>query len=85
MYKGEGCSLCNYTGYRGRIPVHEILVVSKVHRQLISQKASVDEIRDLSRKTGMITLREECIKLMVNGLTTIVEVIRISYTEDSFI
>ena len=85
VYKGEGCSLCNYTGYRGRIPVHEILVVSKVHRQLISQKASVDEIRDLSRKTGMITLREECIKLMVNGLTTIDEVIRISYTQDSFI
>ncbi|NLO82819.1 MAG: Flp pilus assembly complex ATPase component TadA [Clostridiales bacterium] len=83
LYRGEGCSLCNYTGYRGRIPVHEILIISKAHRQLIAQNASADRIMDLSRKAGMITLREECIKLMLNGLTTIDEVIRISYTHDT--
>jgi type IV pilus assembly protein PilB len=82
LYKGEGCSACNYTGYKGRIPVHEILVVSKAHRQLITQKASIDEIRDLSIKMGMSTLKDECIKLMLKGLTTVDEVIRVSYTQD---
>jgi len=85
LYKGEGCSLCNYTGYRGRVPVHEILIISNSHRQLIAKNASVDEIIDLSKKAGMITLREECIKLMLKGLTTIDEVIRVSYTNDSFV
>jgi len=83
LYRGEGCSACNYTGYKGRIPAHEILMVSKQHRQMISQKAPVDEIRDLSIKMGMSTLKEECIKLVQMGVTTIEEVMRVSYSQDS--
>jgi type IV pilus assembly protein PilB len=49
---------------------------------MIAQRASIDEIRDLSIKMGMSTLKDECIKLMMKGLTTIDEVIRISYSPD---
>ena len=82
LYRGKGCSACNHTGYKGRVPVHEILVVSRQHRQLIAQKAPIDEIRDLSIKMGMSTLKEECIKLVRRGVTTIDEVIRVSYSQD---
>ncbi|MFS8500797.1 MAG: type II secretion system ATPase GspE [Caldicoprobacter sp.] len=82
LYRGKGCSACNYTGYKGRVPVHEILVVSRQHRQLIAQKAPIDEIKDLSIKMGMSTLKEECIKLVRRGVTTIDEVIRVSYSQD---
>ncbi len=82
LYRGEGCSACNYTGYKGRIPAHEILVVSRQHRQMIAQKASIDEIRDLSVEMGMSTLRDECIKLVRKGVTTIDEVIRVCYSQD---
>nr|MBO2493258.1 type II secretion system protein GspE [Clostridia bacterium] len=82
LYRGKGCSACNYTGYKGRVPVHEILVVSRQHRQLIAQKAPIDEIKDLSIKMGMSTLKEECIKLIRRGVTTIDEVIRVSYSQD---
>ncbi|MBM7581263.1 type IV pilus assembly protein PilB [Caldicoprobacter guelmensis] len=82
LYRGKGCSACNYTGYKGRVPVHEILVISKQHRQMIAQRASIDEIRDLSIKMGMSTLKDECIKLVMKGLTTIDEVIRVSYSQD---
>ena len=64
------------------MPVHEILVVSRQHRQLIAQKAPIDEIKDLSIKMGMSTLKEECIKLVRRGVTTIDEVIRVSYSQD---
>ena len=82
LYRGKGGSACNYTGYKGRVPVHEILVVSRQHRQLIAQKAPIDEIKDLSIKMGMSTLKEECIKLIRRGVTTIDEVIRVSYSQD---
>lgn len=82
LYRGKGCSACNHTGYKGRVPVHEILVVSRQHRQLIAQKAPIDEIKDLSIKMGMSTLKEECIKLIRRGVTTIDEVIRVSYSQD---
>jgi type IV pilus assembly protein PilB len=82
FYKGEGCSLCNYTGYKGRIPAHEVLVISKNHRELIGRGASIDEIRDVSKQLGMSSLSDECKKLLLQGMTTYEEVIRISYTQD---
>lgn len=79
LYKGEGCSMCNFTGYKGRVPVHEILTVSKKIRMMIGKRESEDIMRDTAVADGMSTMRSECIKMLLNGTTTFEEIIRISY------
>lgn len=80
--KAKGCPMCNETGYKGRIAVHEILLINKGHRDLIARNASVNEIQDYSFKTGMTTLKDECIKLLMNGITSFEEVMDITYTQE---
>jgi len=80
--KGAGCSLCNHSGYKGRIPVHEILVLDKKHKSLIGSKASIEDIRVYSKRVGMNTLLDECIKHLYAENTTVDEAIRVSYTRD---
>lgn len=73
-----GCSNCNGTGYKGRIAVHEILFVTKEIRILIEKGAAVDEIRNTSKQQGMVTLRDTCKNLVLNGMTTVDEMKSIS-------
>ncbi len=80
--KAQGCSACNNTGYKGRIAVHEILLINGGHHDLITRNASIDEIMDYSLKTGMTTLRDECIRLLKQGITSLEEVMDVSYTQD---
>jgi len=82
FYKGSGCSLCDYSGYKGRLPVFEVLVIDKNHKDMISHKSPIDKIREYSKESGMSTLMDECVKLLDSGLTTIDEAIRVSYSKD---
>ena len=82
FYHGEGCSACNNTGYKGRIAVHEIMNIDRNLRDMISTGATVDVIRDYSLKTGMRTLKTECIRLLMAGVTTIDEVYKVAYSGD---
>lgn len=82
FYKGRGCSLCDYSGYKGRLPVFEILVIDKKHRDMISRRTPIEKIKQYSKEVGMITLMDECIKLLDSGLTTVDEAIRVSYSKD---
>jgi len=82
FYKGHGCSQCDYSGYKGRLPVFEILVINRKHRDMISQKAPIDKIKEYSEESGMSTLMDECIKLLDLGLTTVDEAIRVSYSKE---
>jgi len=82
FHKGSGCSLCDYSGYKGRLPVFEILVIDKNHRDMISRKSPIDKIREYSKESGMSTLMDECVKLLDSGLTTVDEAIRVSYSKD---
>jgi type IV pilus assembly protein PilB len=82
FYKGRGCSLCDYSGYKGRLPVFEILVIDKKHRDMISRRTPIEKIKQYSKETGMITLMDECLKLLDSGLTTVEEAIRVSYSKD---
>ncbi len=69
-----GCSKCNGIGYKGRMAVHEILMVDSEIRNKISKGADNEEIAALASAHGMTTLREECIKLLEQGLTSFEEV-----------
>lgn len=81
IYKGTGCSNCNSTGYRGRTAVHEILIIDRDVREMITAGASIEEIRDYAISAQhMNTLAAECISLMAQGETTIEEVIKTSYS-----
>ena len=74
--RGKGCRLCNYTGYRGRKAVHEILIVDRHIRQMIFDESKIESIKDYSIKQGMRTLQDNCISLIIDGETTIEEYVR---------
>lgn len=80
--RAKGCSICNNTGYKGRIAVHEILLISRGHRELIARNASTSEIIEYSIKAGMTTLKDECIRLLADGITSFDEVLEITYTQE---
>ena len=78
-----GCPKCNNTGYRGRISIHEILPVDKNIRRMIAQNATAEEIKDYGRKNiGMLTLKESCVELVEQGITTVEELAKVAYYED---
>lgn len=78
----RGCRHCNNTGYKGRISVHEILMVDKVVRDMITRGASVEEIKQYAiEEQGMDTLKQSTLKLVESGVTTVDELLRVSYYE----
>jgi type IV pilus assembly protein PilB len=75
--KGQGCSSCGYTGYKGRIGIFELLVLNEQVKQAILDKKTSSQIRKISTETsGLVTLTEEGIAKVVSGLTTISEVVK---------
>lgn len=78
-----GCSYCNHTGYKGRIAVHEILLVTKEIRDMIARNATINEITKQAIDHGMSTLKMECIRLIENGITSFKEVMDITYSQDT--
>ncbi|WP_369700374.1 GspE/PulE family protein [Clostridium estertheticum] len=82
IHKGKGCGHCNNTGYSGRIGVYEIMEVTRTHREYIMRNASVDEIRDISIEKGMKTLKTSCTDLVLKGMTTVEELIKIAFLKE---
>ena len=82
FYYGKGCARCNNSGYKGRIGIYEMLVMSDEIRDAIAAEASADDIRDIARQQGMTTLREAGLKLIFDGHTTIDEIVRETVMED---
>jgi general secretion pathway protein E/type IV pilus assembly protein PilB len=82
FYKGQGCKECNFTGYKGRTAIHEILLADKSVRELMLKKASTDEIREVAVSRGMKTLRLCGWKKVIEGLTTPEEILRVTQSED---
>ena len=73
---GKGCQICNYTGYKGRKALTELLVVNSEIRELISENAPTTVIRDKARELGMRTLREDGMLALYSGETSVDEVVR---------
>jgi len=78
LYKGEGCPYCKDTGYKGRIAIFELMVMTENIRDLISKNVSTGKLREAAIKEGMCQLREDGIKKVCEGLTTIDEVLRVA-------
>ncbi len=75
---GKGCRNCNMTGYRGRMGVHEVLVVDDTIRDLVMKQVSSFDIKEYAMKNGMLTLREDAVVKCCMGITTVEEVIRVT-------
>jgi type IV pilus assembly protein PilB len=76
FYKGEGCSNCNGSGYKGRTGLYELLIVDDKIRDLVIKRASLTSIRNAACEAGMKTLRENGLKKVMEGITSIEEVLR---------
>jgi len=76
FYYGRGCSTCNDTGYRGRKGIFELLVIGEPVRNLINERAPSLVIRQKAVELGMITLREDGLRSIFDGDTTIEEVVK---------
>ena len=82
IYKAKGCHQCGNTGYQGRIGVYEILQIDHDIRKIINDRGNTDEIRKMAMKNGLRTIRANSVRLVLNGTTTIDEMIRIAYGSD---
>jgi type IV pilus assembly protein PilB len=80
FYRGTGCNFCSLTGFKDRIGIYELLVITPEIRRLIVGWATQEELRNLAVKQGMRTLRHEAVSLVTQDVTTIDEVIRSVYT-----
>ena len=80
FYYGKGCMECNETGYRGRKGLFELLVVSEPIRELVNMRAPSGVIRGRALELGMRTLREDGIRSILDGETTVEEVLK--YTDN---
>jgi len=78
FWRGEGCPDCFNTGYHGRIAVFEMLPVNRQLRRLISSGATRDEIEDSLQGTGFTTLRDNVLRLVEDGTTSVEEALRVT-------
>jgi len=79
LYRGKGCKSCKQSGYWGRVGLYELLEMSEELRQLISERAPIPVLRKVARETlGMTTLREDGLKKVLEGTTTLEEVNRVA-------
>jgi type IV pilus assembly protein PilB len=76
FYYGRGCSTCNDTGYRGRKGIYELLIVNDAIRTLINERAPTVVVRQKAVELGMVTLREDGLRSIFEGITTIEEVVK---------
>lgn len=80
LYKGEGCHLCNYSGYKGRQAIHEVLIIDKEIVRMISAQTPVEQIYDYAlRNLSMKTLFSSMKELVLNGVSTTDELLKLSY------
>lgn len=78
LYKGHGCSKCALTGYSGRKGIFEIFVITDEIQRMIFNKTSSTELRIRARELGMRTLREDGLRKVTAGITTIEEILRVT-------
>jgi type IV pilus assembly protein PilB len=78
LARGKGCNLCSLTGLKGRLAIYEVMPVTREMRDLILANAPATELCKVAREQGMRTLREAGLAKVVEGVTTVEEVLRVT-------
>lgn len=76
--RAKGCTACNYRGYVGRVGIFEVLPITKPMQRLIANGATNDQLEEQARKDGMITLIESGLRKVIEGVTTVEEVMKVA-------
>lgn len=79
VYDPVGCPLCGDTGYYGRIGVYEIMEITPRLRQIISARGSTEDIKTAALSEGMHTLRQSAVEYVLDGMTTVSEMLKVSF------
>jgi type IV pilus assembly protein PilB len=82
FYRGQGCESCRGTGYRGRIGIFELMIISDTIRDMVVHSASSTEIKAQAIREGMRTLRDDGLEKVMSGVSTIDEILRVVYVQD---
>ena len=82
FYEGEGCEVCHNTGYKGRIGIYEIFIVSEDLAKLIFANQPAGVIREAARKAGMRSLRDDAMRKAEAGISTLKEVITVTLMDE---
>ena len=80
LYKGEGCSVCSNTGYKGRTAIHEVMLMTREIREMVDLRESIDTLRSTASKYGTITLKDSCSELVRKGVTAKDEMLKVTYS-----
>ena len=80
LFAGAGCDRCRHTGYKGRLGIYELMVVDDEIRDVVTRNGTVTELRRIVRQRGMQTLRDDGLKKITAGLTTVEEIMRATET-----
>lgn len=77
IYRAAGCKVCSQTGYRGRVAVHELMLVDEEIERLAVARVSTDTLRRAAIEAGMRTLREDGMEKVAKGVTSFEEILRV--------
>ena len=78
LYRAKGCEECMHTGYRGRMAVYEIMPMSESLKKLVVDKADANVLREQALAEGMYFLRDDGVRKVLDGMTTLSEVVRVT-------
>jgi type IV pilus assembly protein PilB len=78
FYRSKGCQTCNFTGMKGRVAIYEIMPIGEALRDMILRDASTAELRETAQRDGMKTLRQAGLTKVLEGTTTVEEVLRVT-------
>ena len=82
VYDPVGCQICNNLGYKGRIGIYEIMTINQKIRNLIAQRATADKIKVAAEEDGMSSLRMSAAKYVCEGVTSMAELMKVTYSAD---
>ena len=82
LYRGTGCATCSNTGYKGRMAIHEVMVLTEDFRRGVLQRKSAADLKKIAREGGMQTLRECGIRKVLKGMTTVEELLRVAHADE---
>jgi type IV pilus assembly protein PilB len=78
FYRSKGCQACNFTGMKGRVAIYEVMPIGEALRDMVLKSASTGELRETAQRDGMKTLRQAGLTKVLEGTTTIEEVLRVT-------
>ena len=81
VYRPQGCAGCNYSGYRGRVGIFELMLVDDAIRQMVSGNVDSKSIKNKAQQGGMHSLRSDGARKVLQGITSVAEVLRATEEE----